>query len=79
MEKLASAREIEVTFDGQVFRPDEPLDLEPNRKYRVRIQPTDSKLEPNNSLVRILELARDLGLPDLAEQHDHYLYAAPKK
>lgn len=79
MEKRVPEREIEVTFDGQVLRPDAPLDLEPNQKYRVRIQPTDSKLEPENSFLRILELARDLGVSDLAEQHDHYLYATPKK
>ena len=78
-EKQVPDREIEVTFDGQVLRPDAPLDLEPNRKYRVRIQPADSKLEPQNSLLRIRDLARDLGVSDLAEQHDHYLYATPKK
>ena len=30
------------------------------------------------SLQRILERARDLGVPDLAEQHDHYLYGTLK-
>ncbi|HXV61365.1 MAG TPA: hypothetical protein VEK15_11765 [Vicinamibacteria bacterium] len=79
MEKLVSEREIEVTFDGEVLRPERPLDLEPNRKYRVRILPADSKPEPHNGLLRILDLADDFGLPDLAEQHDHYLYATPKK
>jgi hypothetical protein len=79
MEEPGSEREIEVTFDGQVLRPDAPLDLEPNRKYRVRIQPADSELQPKDSLLRILGLARDLGVSDLAEQHDHYLYATTKK
>ena len=79
MAKTTSTREIDVTFDGEVLRPDKPLDLEPNKTYRVRIQPADSKPEPENSLLRILRLARDLELPDLAEQHDHYLYGTPKK
>ena len=79
MAKTTSTRESDVTFDGEVLRPDEPLDLEPNKTYRVRIEPADSKPEPENSLHRILQLARDLELPDLAEQHDHYLYGTPKK
>ena len=53
--------------------------LDMNKTYRVRIEPADSKPEPENSLHRILQLARDLELPDLAEQHDHYLYGTPKK
>jgi hypothetical protein len=28
---------------------------------------------------RILARATDLGLPDLAEQHDHYLYGVDKR
>lgn len=79
MTKPSSAREIEATFDGEVLRPDEPLDLEPNRKYRIRTQTPHEKARAENSLARILELARDMGLHDLAEQHDHYLYATPKK
>jgi hypothetical protein len=79
MAKPGPTQDIEVTFDGTVLRPNEPLDLEPNRKYRVRIEPADWKPGPENSLLRILELARDMGLPDLAQQHDHYLYGTPKK
>ena len=79
MAKTTSTREIDVTFDGEVLRPNEPLDLEPNKTYRVRIEPVDSKPESEYSLHRILQLARDLELPDLAEQHDHYLYGTPKK
>jgi hypothetical protein len=29
--------------------------------------------------LRILERARDLGIGDLAEQHNHYLYGTPKR
>jgi hypothetical protein len=79
MKKTTAPREIEVAFDGEVLRPDEPLDLERHKTYRVRIQPSDAKAPPLSSLLRILELARDLEVPDLAEQHDHYLYGLPKK
>ena len=79
MAKMTSTREIEVTFDGEVLRPDQPLDLEPNKTYRVRIERVETEPHSENGLQRILNSARDLGCPDLAEQHDHYLYGTPKK
>lgn len=33
---------------------------------------------PSHALQRIAERATDLGLGDLAEQHDHYLYGVDK-
>lgn len=37
---------------------------------------TDS---PTRAFRRILERATDLGISDLAEQHDHYLYGVDKR
>jgi predicted DNA-binding antitoxin AbrB/MazE fold protein len=34
---------ITVTFDGKVFKPETPLDLEINRKYQIQLIPTTSK------------------------------------
>ena len=34
---------------------------------------------PTRAFRRILERATDLGISDLAEQHDHYLHGAPKR
>jgi hypothetical protein len=71
------ARTVDVVFDGEVLRPEEPLDLEPNRHYRVTIE------EPTGEagvLDDIVALAQDLDLPpDFAAQHDHYLYGVPKR
>ena len=33
----------------------------------------------NNALVEVDEIAIETGIPDLASQHDHYLYGVPKK
>ena len=33
----------------------------------------------HNVLQDLLALATDLGIDDLAEQHDHYLYGVPKR
>ncbi len=76
---------ITVTFDGEVLRPVEPIDLEPNTEYRATIEelaPEDSETEshPLRRFLYLADLSRDLDLPpDFAEQHDHYLYGTPKR
>jgi hypothetical protein len=39
----------------------------------------DSAPPPVSAFERILARATDLGVSDLAEQHDHYLYGAEKQ
>ena len=34
--------------------------------------------DSNNPLLKMLDLAVDMGIPDLAINHDHYLYGHPK-
>ena len=76
-------RVFEAVYDGEVLRPQEPVDLEPNARYWVTIEvaaPTDGAHPAERPLLRYLALARELDLPaDLAEQHDHYLYGTPKR
>ena len=76
-------RTILVVFDGEVLRPEEPLNLEPNGRYQVTIDDTrlgeDGERRPG-VLDDIIALARDLDLPpDYSEQLDHYLYGTPKR
>lgn len=74
------ARVVTAVFDGQVFHPTEPVDLPVNTEYRLTIdepEPTDAEAE--FPLLKYLKLARPLGVTDLAEQHDHYLYGTPKR
>jgi hypothetical protein len=33
----------------------------------------------NNALLDVDKIAINTGIPDLADQHDHYLYGVPKK
>lgn len=78
-------RTVRAVFDGEVLRPQEPLDLEPNGVYQVTIEaeapePEEPVDEEKYPLMKYLRLARDLDLPsDFAEQHDHYLYGTPKR
>lgn len=34
-------RTMTATFDGEVLRPDEPVDLEPNTKVRIAIEASE--------------------------------------
>jgi hypothetical protein len=75
-------RTITVTYDGEVFRPQEPLDLEPNTRYRLTIEDsaTEATPEDDRPLMRILALARELDLPsDFATQKHHYLHGHPRQ
>jgi len=74
-------RSFDAVYDGEVLRPVEPLDLPPNTRVRVAVVETqDGEAESGSGpFDRILALAQDLGVPDLAEQHDHYLYGTPKR
>lgn len=75
-------RMLTVLYDGEVLRPQEPVDLEPNTHYRVTIEESTEQVaadEMPEVFRRILDRAQDLGVGDLAEQHDHYLYGTPKR
>jgi predicted DNA-binding antitoxin AbrB/MazE fold protein len=76
-------RSIAVVYDGEVFRPVEPVDLPPNTRGRVTIRDQAEEqpfTAPPRSVQQILARARALDLPtDLAAQHDHYLYGTPKR
>ena len=67
---------LEATFDGEVLRPDEPIELPPNTRVRVTID-TTVKLERRP--FAFFEVARSLNLegpPDWARNFDDYLYGA---
>jgi hypothetical protein len=74
------ARTLTVVFDGEVFRPTEPVDLPANSEYEIVIaDDSTTPLEDEYPLVRFLDLTIESGRGDFAEQHDHYLYGAPKR
>ena len=69
------------TYDGQVLMPEGKVDLLPNQRYLIRIEVTSAQ-EPKRKkkiLQRLSERAMDLGISDLAAQHDHYLYGTEKR
>ena len=74
---------IRVVFDGKVFRPQEPVDLEPNTSYTITIE---SELADDSNRVDVVEgveehpltairrLAKDMGVTDLSTNHDWYAH-----
>ncbi len=69
-----------VVFDGQVLRPDAPLDLEPNTRYVVTIQPESSQVATGDAWDVLEHFAGAVEAPpDWSREHDHYLYGTPKR
>ncbi len=69
------------TYDGQVLMPEGKVDLLPNQRCLIRIEVL-SKQELKRKkkiLQRLSARAIDLGISDLAAQHDHYLYGTEKR
>jgi predicted DNA-binding antitoxin AbrB/MazE fold protein len=65
---------LEATYDGEVFRPDEPLELEAQTRVQITIESIhDSKASSQS----FLDLAASLNLDgptDWSENFEHYLY-----
>ncbi len=67
-------RSMTATFDGEVLRLDEPVDLEPNTKVRVTIETVES---PSEEPMSLLDTAASLNLEgpsDWSERFEEYLY-----
>jgi len=66
-------------FDGNVLRPDAPLDLELNTRYVLTIRPAASDVEGDAWDV-LDQLAGTVDAPsNWASEHDHYLYGTAKR
>lgn len=75
-------RTVVVVFDGYVLRPEASLDLEPNVKYQVTIEPLEnaSSGAQSNAWDTLAGLAGSIEAPaDWSSEHDHYLYGTPKR
>ncbi len=79
MEKI-----LDATYDGEVFRPDEPIDLASNTKVKVIIEEEPKKLKlvekpkkGKGEPYAFLRYARSVSIdapPDFAPNLDEYLY-----
>ena len=77
---------IKAHFDGEAIIPDEPVDLPRGRALVVDIREAESEHpdQPDGEESVFAWIAQHAISspnlpPDLAHQHDHYLYGTPKK
>jgi predicted DNA-binding antitoxin AbrB/MazE fold protein len=80
---------LKAIYEKGVLRLKEPLSLPDGTQVDVTVTShEEDNSEPSqimddrswDSLTRLLsECAIDTGVPDLASQHDHYLYGIPKR
>ncbi len=75
------AKTVVAIFDGQVLRPEAALDLEPNARYQLTIEPLEAQVNgaEGNAWDTLARLAGSIEAPaDWSSQHDRYLYGTPK-
>lgn len=65
---------LEAVFDGEVLRPDEPLDLEPNTRVLVTIEAAIERRDKHKSFLGTARALNLQGPPDWAARLDEYLY-----
>ena len=70
---------LEAIYDGEVLRPDEPLDIEPNTRIQITIETQDAETKgiPSRNGMSFLDTARSLNLegpPDWSDRLEEYLY-----
>lgn len=71
---------IIAVYDGQVLRPEGPLDLDVNARYRVTITPATEETEGDTLWDYLQRIAGTVEMPpDWPAEHDHYLYGTPKR
>jgi predicted DNA-binding antitoxin AbrB/MazE fold protein len=80
---------LKAIYENGVLRLEEPLSLPEGTQVDVTVtSPEEDNGEPSqrmedrswDALTQLLtECAIDTGVPDLASQHDHYLYGIPKR
>jgi hypothetical protein len=72
------ATTIRTTFDSTVLRPERQLDLRPDATYVITIEdeiPTEQNgSKDEHPLTKIGRLATDMGVDDLAANHDWYAH-----
>jgi len=74
------ANTITAVFDGEVLRPESPVDLKPNARYLLTVEQEVQQIEGSSAwdtLERMIGAFE--GPEDWAAEHDHYLYGTPKR
>lgn len=65
---------LDAIFDGSVFRPDQPIELEPNTRVRITIEPRTASEQESESFLRVARSLNLNGPRDWSSRLDDYLY-----
>lgn len=65
---------LNVTYDGEVFRLDEPVELEPNTRAQIVIETDKPVRKKKNSFLKTARSLNLQGPPDWSARVDDYLY-----
>lgn len=65
---------LHAVFDGEVLRLEEKADLELNARYKVVLEREgeSERIADEYPLTALLDLSTDMGVEDLASNHDEY-------
>ena len=71
---------LRAVFDGQVMRPEGPVDLKPNARYQLIVEGEVQEIGERDAWETLEVLTGVIeGPEDWATEHDHYLYGTPKR
>jgi len=65
---------LTATYDGEVLRLDEPIELEPNTRVRITIETTRPMVKKKRSFLRTALSLNLPGPPDWSARFEDYLY-----
>ena len=68
------SKTVEAIYDGEVLRPDKPLELQPNTRVRITIEPSTLQAVPPRSFLRTAQSLHLDGPSDWSERIEEYLY-----
>ena len=69
---------LEATFDGEVFRPTEVVELQPNTRVQLIVTETPPIEDKPTSFLRVARSSRLSGPADWSDRLDGYLYGGAK-
>lgn len=74
------SKTLTAVFDGDVLRPDSPLELKPNTRYVITIESVEQSVASGDAWDVLEAMTGTVEAPsDWSCKHDHYLYGTPKR
>jgi predicted DNA-binding antitoxin AbrB/MazE fold protein len=69
------SRTIDAVYDGQVFRPSEPVQLKPNTRVKIIVDTEEEEKDKPKSFLQTVRALNLDGPADWARNIDDYLYS----